>query len=98
MQRYKKLGEIALTSLKTGTFLITIKDWVGKIPTILYGNRPFRIGLFSFRPHQIILSLHREHFAVNNKKVSHFDKKVDKKTAHFDAHKPRLANAGRGFD
>ena len=25
--------------------------------------------------------------AVNNKKVSHFDKKVDKKTAHFDAHK-----------
>ena len=24
--------------------------------------------------------------AVNNKKVSHFDKKVDKKTAHFDAH------------
>jgi hypothetical protein len=25
--------------------------------------------------------------AVNNKKVSHFDKKVDKKTTHFDAHK-----------
>ena len=25
--------------------------------------------------------------AVNNKKVSHFYKKVDKKTAHFDAHK-----------
>ena len=25
--------------------------------------------------------------AVNNKKVSHFDKKVDKMTAHFDAHK-----------
>ena len=25
--------------------------------------------------------------AVNNKKVSHFDKKVDKKTAHFDAYK-----------
>jgi len=25
--------------------------------------------------------------AVNNKKVSHFDKKVDKKNAHFDAHK-----------
>ena len=24
---------------------------------------------------------------VNNKKVSHFDKKVDKKNAHFDAHK-----------
>ena len=32
VQRYKKYGEITLTSLKTGTFLITIKDWVGETP------------------------------------------------------------------